>query len=74
MDANGEIHRNLNRTAQKDTLAVPSSGYAVLRFHANNPGTRIHYIYFILFILPFEVIPLMSIHFNDRILVVTLPH
>ena len=38
MDANGEIHRNLDRTPQKDTLVVPSGGFAVLRFHANNPG------------------------------------
>ena len=38
MDEKGEIRRNLNRTAQKDTLAVPSGGFAILRFHANNPG------------------------------------
>ena len=38
MDEKGEIRRNLNRTAQKDTLAVPSGGFAILRFQANNPG------------------------------------
>ena len=42
MDEKGEIRRNLNRTAQKDTLAVPSGGFAILRFHANNPGKSQH--------------------------------
>ena len=38
MDKKGEIRRNLNRTVQKDTVAVPSGGFGILRFHANNPG------------------------------------
>lgn len=39
LDRRGKIRRNFN-AASKDTLAVPNNGYTVIRFRANNPGTR----------------------------------
>ena len=38
MDEQGQLARNLNRSIEVDTLAVPSGGYAILRFVADNPG------------------------------------
>jgi hypothetical protein len=40
MDANGLIQRNLIDAPIKDTVAVPSRGYTVVRFLANNPGLQ----------------------------------
>ena len=40
MDKKGDILRNLN-LVQKDTVAVPSGGFGILRFHANNPGKNL---------------------------------
>ncbi|KAK7480575.1 hypothetical protein BaRGS_00028151, partial [Batillaria attramentaria] len=38
MDRRGEIKRNFQSPVLKDTVTVPDGGYAILRFHANNPG------------------------------------
>lgn len=38
MDQRGDIKRNLHSAVLKDTVTVPDGGYAILRFHANNPG------------------------------------
>lgn len=40
MDANGLIKRNLIDAPIKDTIAVPSGGFTIVRFVANNPGTK----------------------------------
>lgn len=37
-DNKGLISRDLESPPKKDTVAVPSAGYAVLRFKAENPG------------------------------------
>lgn len=37
LNENGEIKRNFDGPG-KDTLSVPSNGYAVLRIRADNPG------------------------------------
>lgn len=39
LDAAGNITRNLNMSALKDTLTVPDGGYSIVRIHATNPGT-----------------------------------
>lgn len=39
LDRDGKLKRNFNRPPAKDTLAVPRSGYIIIRFHATNPGT-----------------------------------
>lgn len=39
LDAAGNITRNLNMSALKDTITVPDGGYSIVRIHANNPGT-----------------------------------
>ena len=38
MDQRGEIPRKLDKAVKKDTVTVPDGGYAILRFHATNPG------------------------------------
>ena len=38
MDERGEMPRNLDKAVKKDTVTVPDGGYAILRFHATNPG------------------------------------
>ncbi|NP_001155158.1 venom laccase precursor [Nasonia vitripennis] len=38
MDREGKIRRKLRGAPLKDTVMVPSGGYTILRFHANNPG------------------------------------
>jgi len=38
LDAIGLIKRNLIDAPIKDTVAVPSRGYTIVRFVANNPG------------------------------------
>ncbi|XP_052228206.1 uncharacterized protein LOC127842632 [Dreissena polymorpha] len=38
LDAQGKLPRNLRTAVLKDTVTVPDGGYAILRFHADNPG------------------------------------
>ena len=38
LNEDGKIKRNLVDPPQKDTVAVPDSGFAILRFKADNPG------------------------------------
>jgi L-ascorbate oxidase len=38
MDQRGELNRNLYRPILKDTVAVPTQGYVITRFIADNPG------------------------------------
>ncbi|XP_016840817.1 laccase-4-like [Nasonia vitripennis] len=38
MDQEGKIHRRLEAAPWKDSVIVPSGGYTIVRFHANNPG------------------------------------
>ncbi|XP_050689370.1 uncharacterized protein LOC126981839 [Eriocheir sinensis] len=38
LDAAGEVQRNFDHPPLKDTVTVPSGGYVVIRFFANNPG------------------------------------
>jgi laccase len=38
MDEKGQLKRNFDRPIMKDTIAVPTSGYAIIRFIADNPG------------------------------------
>lgn len=38
LDEKGEIQRNFDRPALKDTVIVPDGGYTAMRFIANNPG------------------------------------
>ncbi|XP_058802841.1 uncharacterized protein LOC131670882 [Phymastichus coffea] len=38
LDKQGKIQRNLNHAPIKDTMKVPSGGYSIVRFLANNPG------------------------------------
>lgn len=38
LDSKRQIQRNLNRPLIKDTIAVPTQGYAIVRFVADNPG------------------------------------
>ncbi|XP_070536992.1 uncharacterized protein [Ptychodera flava] len=38
MDQLGLIDRNLDHPVTKDSVTVPSGGYTILRFHADNPG------------------------------------
>lgn len=38
MDRMGQLKRNFNNPPLKDTIQVPSGGYVILRFYANNPG------------------------------------
>lgn len=38
MDKAGLLKRNLNRPVLKDTLQVPTGGYSIIRFIADNPG------------------------------------
>lgn len=38
MDKRGELKRNLDNPPLKDTVQVPSGGYTIFRFHADNPG------------------------------------
>ena len=38
LDAQNKIKRNLINPPAKDTIALPSGGFAVLRFVAKNPG------------------------------------
>lgn len=41
MDANGEIPRDLVNPWYKDTVTVQAKGgYVIIRFKADNPGTR----------------------------------
>ena len=41
LDANGLIQRNLIDAPIKDTVAVPSRGYTIVRFVAHNPGQQL---------------------------------
>lgn len=45
LDAAGNITRNLNMSALKDTITVPDGGYSIVRIHANNPGTLEFWVY-----------------------------
>ncbi|XP_076303579.1 uncharacterized protein LOC143221864 [Lasioglossum baleicum] len=48
LDANNQIERNLIDPPKKDTIAVPNNGFAIVRFHANNPGfwmLHCHFVY-----------------------------
>ena len=38
LDKNGSIERNFDRPIKKDNIQVPTGGYAVIRFKAENPG------------------------------------
>ena len=38
LNEDGKIKRNLVNPVQKDTIAVPDGGFAILRFKADNPG------------------------------------
>ncbi|OXU25280.1 hypothetical protein TSAR_010875 [Trichomalopsis sarcophagae] len=38
MDREGKIHRRLEAAPWKDSVIVPSGGYTIVRFYANNPG------------------------------------
>ena len=38
LDEKGLLKRNFNRPPIKDNIAVPSHGYAIIRFIADNPG------------------------------------
>ena len=38
MDKLGQLKRNLKNPVLKDTVTVPSGGYTIFRFHAQNPG------------------------------------
>lgn len=38
MDEDGKITRKLHRPILKDTITVPDGGFAIIRFHATNPG------------------------------------
>lgn len=51
-DQEGRINRKLNKAPLKDTLSVPSGGYTVIRFLANNPGwySSLYYYYLIVVI------------------------
>jgi len=40
MDRKGQLRRNLHHPPRKDTVMVPDGGYTIIRFRANNPGTR----------------------------------
>lgn len=44
LDNMGLIKRNLVDPPRKDTLAVPTGGYAVIRFVSSNPGKQEHTI------------------------------
>lgn len=39
LDSAGNITRNLNMSALKDTITVLDGGYSIVRIHATNPGT-----------------------------------
>lgn len=45
LDAAGNITRNLNMSALKDTITVPDGGYSIVRIHATNPGTHLNFEY-----------------------------
>ena len=38
LNEEGKIKRNLINPPQKDTIAVPDAGFAIMRFKADNPG------------------------------------
>ena len=38
LDREGKIQRKLNDAILKDTVMVPSNGYTIIRFYADNPG------------------------------------
>lgn len=40
LDAEGSLERNLEQPIHKDTVMVPSGGYTVVRFKADNPGEQ----------------------------------
>lgn len=43
LDQDGLIERNLNDPPEKDTVAIPTGGYAIVRFVSSNPGkSRLH--------------------------------
>jgi len=39
LDELGSLHRRKVLPPFKDTVAVPSNGFVITRFRANNPGT-----------------------------------
>lgn len=38
MDTLGQLKRNLDSPPLKDTVQIPSGGYTIFRFYADNPG------------------------------------
>lgn len=38
MDRKGLLKRNFKSPPLKDTVTIPSGGYTIFRFYANNPG------------------------------------
>ncbi len=38
LDNEGMLPRNLDRPPLKDTVDIPSGGYTIIRFNADNPG------------------------------------
>ncbi|XP_020298310.1 laccase-4-like isoform X2 [Pseudomyrmex gracilis] len=47
MDEEGLLPRRISVPPFKDTISVPSKGYAIVRFRANNPGYWIFHCHFI---------------------------
>ena len=41
LDREGKIKRKLDHAPLKDTVKVPTNGYTIVRFYANNPGKYI---------------------------------
>lgn len=38
LDSQGSLERNLDHPPLKDTVTIPSGGYTIIRFVADNPG------------------------------------
>jgi L-ascorbate oxidase len=38
LDNENKLKRNLENPPFKDTIQIPSGGYTIIKFHANNPG------------------------------------
>ncbi|XP_066595329.1 uncharacterized protein [Prorops nasuta] len=51
LDRKGLLNRRFNLPPAKDTLRVPTNGYTVFRFRANNPGFWLFHCHFLYHIL-----------------------
>ena len=66
LNEEGSIKRNLIDPPQKDTIAVPDAGFAILRFKADNPGfwlVHCHYAWHIQIGMAF----ILQVRFNSII-------